>query len=125
MDDMYREYILEHYRNPLNHGLLDPSDIDYEDTNPLCGDQVHLTLRVDENGIVSDVGWEGHGCAISQATASLLYDTLKGKSLAEVKEIDREDVLELLGVPLTAARTKCAILSLKVLKAGAYGLENS
>jgi len=122
MDDLYRELILDHYKNPRRAGLLDSADIDYEDDNPVCGDSIHLTLRVDENDIVTDVGWEGHGCAISQASASMLYDTLVGKSLDEIRSVAKEDVLEMLGVELGPVRLKCALLSLKVLKAGAYGL---
>jgi nitrogen fixation NifU-like protein len=122
MEDMYRELILDHYQNPRNKGLVDPADVDYQEDNPLCGDHVHLTLQTDENGIVTAVGWEGEGCAISQASASMLYETLAGKSLEEIKQIDKTELLEMLGIPLSPVRIKCALLSLKVLKAGAYGL---
>lgn len=122
MDDLYRELILDHYKNPRNAGILDPADINYEDDNPVCGDHIHLTLRTDENDVVTDVGWEGQGCAISQAAASMLYEMLVGKSLEEIRGTTKEDVLEMLGVQLGPVRLKCALLSLKVLKAGAYGL---
>ena len=122
MDDLYRELILDHYRNPRKKGLLDPADIDYMEDNPVCGDHIRLTLQLDENDIVQAVGWDGEGCAISQASASMLYDTLLGKSLDEIRTIGKEDILDMLGIPLSPVRLKCALLSLKVLKAGAYGL---
>lgn len=123
MDDLYRELILEHYRDPRKKGeLLDPADIDYEEDNPLCGDHIHLTIRLDENNVVTDVGWTGEGCAISQASASMLYDTLIGQSLEEIRAIGKDEILDMLGITLGPTRIKCALLSLKVLKAGAYGL---
>ena len=122
MDDLYRELILDHYRNPRKKGLLSPADIDYEEDNPVCGDHIHLTIQLDENNVVRDVGWEGEGCAISQASASMLYETLVGKSLDEIRKISKDDILEMLGIELGPVRLKCALLSLKVLKAGAYGL---
>ena len=122
MEDMYRELILDHYQNPRNKGVVDPADVDYEEDNPLCGDHIHLTLQTDDDGIVTAVGWEGEGCAISQASASMLYETLLGKSLDEIKQIDKTELLDMLGIPLSPVRIKCALLSLKVLKAGAYGL---
>ena len=122
MDDLYRENILDHYNNPRMKKLVNPADIDYAEDNPVCGDHIHLTLQTDENSIVTGVGWEGDGCAISQASASMLYETLVGKTLDEIKAIDKDVILEMLGIPLSAVRIKCALLSLKVLKAGAYGL---
>jgi nitrogen fixation NifU-like protein len=122
MEDLYREMILDHYQNPRNKGVVDPADVDYQEDNPLCGDHIHLTLQTDDDGIVTAVGWEGEGCAISQASASMLYETLLGKSLDEIKQIDKDELLEMLGIPLSPVRIKCALLSLKVLKAGAYGL---
>lgn len=122
MDDLYREVILDHYRNPRMKGLVENPDIDYEDDNPFCGDHLHLTIRLDENETVTDVGWEGEGCAVSQASASMLYESLVGKSLEEIRQIDKDAILEMLGIPLSPVRVKCALLSLKVLKAGAYGL---
>jgi nitrogen fixation NifU-like protein len=118
----YREQIIDLYENPLNHGELATADFSYEEDNPLCGDVVRIDVKLDENGRVADVAWSGEGCAISQASASLLTEELKGKTLAEVKEFPKEKVLELIGIPLSMARVKCALLSLKVLKAGAYGI---
>jgi len=122
MDDLYREMILDHYRNPRHKGLVDPASIDYAEDNPVCGDHIHLTVQLDENDVVSAVGWEGEGCAISQASASMLYENLVGKSLEEIRAIGKDEILEMLGIPLSPVRLKCALLSLKVLKAGAYGL---
>ena len=122
MDDLYRENILDHYNNPRMKKLVNPADIDYAEDNPVCGDHIHLTLQTDENNMVTGVGWEGDGGAISQASASMLYETLVGKTLDEIKTIDKDVILEMLGIPLSAVRIKCALLSLKVLKAGAYGL---
>lgn len=122
MDDLYREVILDHYRNPRNKKLVEPADIEYEEDNPICGDHIHLTLKVDENQVVTEVGWDGDGCAISQASASMLYEELAGKSLEEIREIDKDYILDMLGISLSPMRIKCALLSLKVLKAGAYGL---
>jgi nitrogen fixation NifU-like protein len=122
MDDLYREMILEHFKNPRHKGLISPADIDYAEDNPVCGDHLHLTIQLDDNNIVQNVGWDGEGCATSQASASMLYEGLIGKSLEEIRIIDKQAILELLGIDLSAARIKCALLSLKVLKAGAYGL---
>jgi nitrogen fixation protein NifU and related proteins len=122
MDDMYREMILDHYRNPRKKGLLSPADIDYEEDNPVCGDHIHLTVQFDENDVVTDVGWDGEGCAISQASASLLYESLIGMNKEEIRHLDKEYILDMLGIELGPVRLKCALLSLKVLKAGAYGL---
>ncbi|NWF68719.1 MAG: SUF system NifU family Fe-S cluster assembly protein [Chloroflexi bacterium] len=122
MYDMYRENILDHAKNMRNRGLLRPCDIEFEGENPLCGDHLHLTLRVDENQRITDVGWEGAGCAISQASASMLGEQILGKTLEEARAIGKEDVFEMLGIPLSANRVKCALLGLKVLKVGAYGL---
>lgn len=122
MYDMYREIILDHSKNPRNHGILDSANIDFEGHNPLCGDRLRLTLRVDENDRIIEVGWSGEGCAISQASASMLGEEILGKSLEEVRAISKEDIFEMLGIPLSMNRIKCALLSLKVLKVGAYGL---
>lgn len=122
MDDWYRENILDHARSPHNWGLLHPCDIEYEGENPLCGDKLHLTLRVDEHKRIVGVGWEGKGCAISQASASMLGEKILGMTLDEARHISKEDVFELVGIPLSMNRVKCALLSLKVLKVGAYGL---
>jgi len=122
MDDLYRELIIERYKNPLYRGELDPHDISFEDDNPLCGDHIRIDLRVDENEIVTEAVFAGQGCAISQASADLLVESVIGKPLDEVKQLTKEDVLDLLGLELGPVRLKCALLSLKVLKAGVYGL---
>jgi len=122
MDDLYRELIVDRYKNPQYRGRLDPHDISFEDDNPLCGDHIRIDLRVDENGQVKEAAFEGHGCAISQASADLLLESVVGKPLDEVKALTKEDVLDLLGIELGPVRLKCALLSLKVLKAGVYGL---
>jgi len=122
MDDLYREIIIEHYKNPSFRGQLDPHDIEFEDSNPLCGDHIKIELRVDKDGKVSDARFDGHGCAISQASADLLIESVIGKPLDEVKQLKSQDVLDLLGIELGPVRLKCALLSLKVLKAGVYGL---
>ncbi len=122
MDDLYREVILEHYKNPEYRGKLDPHDIAFEDSNPLCGDHIEITLNVTQDGRVSDARFDGHGCAISQASADLLVEAIIGKSLEDIKKLTKQDILDLLGIELGPVRLKCALLSLKVLKAGVYGL---
>ncbi len=122
MDDLYRELIIDHYKNPQYRGHLDPNDIHFEDDNPLCGDHIEISLRVDESGKVSDGRFDGKGCAISQASADLLIESIIGKPVEDVKRLSRQDVLDLLGIELGPVRLKCALLSLKVLKAGVYGL---
>ncbi len=123
MDDLYREQIIDRYKNPRMRGTLDPHDFSYEDDNPLCGDRIRVDLRVNEAGKVIDAAFSGEGCAISQASADLLMEAVVGKPLEEVREFSKEELLELLGIELGAVRLKCALLSLKVLKAGVYGLE--
>jgi len=122
MDDLYREVIIEHYKNPGYRGHLDPYDIQFEDNNPLCGDQIEITLRTDESDRITEARFDGHGCAISQASADLLVESVIGKPLEEVKQLNKEYVLDMLGIDLGPVRLKCALLSLKVLKAGVYGL---
>ncbi len=122
MDDLYREMIIDRYKNPQFRGSLNPHDIAFEDDNPLCGDHIRVELRVDEQGVVREAAFDGHGCAISQASADLLMEAIIGKSLEEVKKISKDDVLSMLGLDLGPVRIKCALLSLKVLKAGVYGL---
>jgi len=122
MDDLYREIIIERYKSPLFKGELDPHDISFEDENPLCGDHIRIDLRVNSDGRVSEAAFSGHGCAISQASADLLVEDIIGKTLDEVKAYTKENVLDLLGIQLGPVRLKCALLSLKVLKAGVYGV---
>ena len=122
MDDLYREVIIEHYKNPGFRGKLDPHDISFEDNNPLCGDHIQIDLRVDSQGVVTDARFDGHGCAISQASADLLVESIIGKQLEELKQLNKQNILDMLGIDLGPVRLKCALLSLKVLKAGVYGL---
>ncbi len=123
MDDLYREQIIERFKSPHYRGELDPYDISFEDDNPLCGDHIRIDVRVDENEIVTEAAFSGHGCSISQASADLLIESIHGKPLSEVKALTKDDLLDLLGISLGPVRLKCALLSLKVLKAGAYGIE--
>jgi nitrogen fixation NifU-like protein len=122
MEDLYRETIIDHYKNPQYRGHLDPNNIQFEDDNPLCGDHIEITLRVDESGRVTEGRFDGKGCAISQASADLLIESVVGKLLEEVKKMSKQDILEMLGIELGPVRLKCALLPLKVLKAGVYGL---
>jgi len=122
MDDLYREVIIEHYKNPGYRGHLDPHDIQFEDSNPLCGDHIQITMQTDGNGNIVDARFDGHGCAISQATADLLIESIINKSVEDVKKLNKDHIFELLGIELGPVRLKCALLSLKVLKAGVYGL---
>ena len=121
MEDMFRELILDHARNQRNWGLLEPNDFDHEESNPLCGDRLRLTLRIDERGIITAVGWDGEGCAISQASASMFGEELIGMELEAARKIGKEQLLENIGLPLSINRVKCATLPLKVLVIGAYG----
>jgi nitrogen fixation protein NifU and related proteins len=122
MDDLYREVIIEHYKNPSYRGRLDPHDVSFADDNPLCGDHIQVDLRLDPQGVVTEARFDGHGCAISQASADLLMESILGKSVEDVKALGKQHVLDLLGIDLGPVRLKCALLSLKVLKAGVYGL---
>ncbi|MBI4928920.1 MAG: SUF system NifU family Fe-S cluster assembly protein [Anaerolineae bacterium] len=122
MDDLYREVIIEHYKNPGYRGELDPHDFSFEDENPLCGDHLRIDIRLGPDGRVSEAAFSGHGCAISQASADLLLESIIGKTLDEIKGLAKQDVLDLLGIDLGPVRLKCALLSLKVLKGGVYGL---
>jgi nitrogen fixation NifU-like protein len=123
MDDMYRELIIDHYKNPRMKGSLDPNDFTYEDDNPLCGDRIRIDVRVDGEGRISEAAFDGVGCAISQAAADMLTGSIVGKTLDDVKALGKEQILEMLGIKLGPVRLKCALLALKVLKAGVYGLE--
>ena len=122
-DQLYREYILEHYKHPHNHGALEHADMEAHDLNPLCGDELTFQLGLDAEGKVDQVAFDGHGCAISQASASMLSDELKGKTPQELLAMDHTTVLDLLGIDISATRMKCAMLSVKVVKAAALGHE--
>jgi nitrogen fixation protein NifU and related proteins len=117
-DDIYREIILDHYRNPRNKGKLPDADVSIHDSNPLCGDEIDIHLKVDGDK-VKDVKFEGRGCAISQASASMLTEMVMGKPLTSIRDLSKDDILENIGLTsLGPARIKCALLSLKVLKLG-------
>ncbi len=120
--DIYREIILDYYRNPRNFGRLDKYDIDSHDVNPLCGDEIEMQLKVGDGQKIEEIKFTGKGCAISQASASMLTELAKGKQLDWVKQVSKEDVFKMLGNPdLGPSRVKCALLGMKVLKTGVYG----
>lgn len=123
MDDLYKEIILDHYQHPHNHGTIPDADVSYEDSNPLCGDKIRMDMKI-QDGVVVDVKFTGKGCAISQATASMLTDEIIGKPLTEIQHIDKQTVLDMIGIPLGPTRVKCALLPLKVVKVGAYGIND-
>ena len=122
MEAFYREAILDHYKHPRRKGHLDGPDIQYHDHNPFCGDELTIELKV-EDGVVVDAAFDGRGCAISQATASMIMEEIVGMSVDELKTWDKQYILDLLGIEIGPVRLKCALLSLKVLKAGIWGLE--
>ncbi|HZR42645.1 MAG TPA: SUF system NifU family Fe-S cluster assembly protein [Ktedonobacteraceae bacterium] len=115
--DYYREYILDHYRNPRNYGKLESPDIHSEDSNPLCGDQLSMDMQVEDDRVTA-VRFQGRGCAISQAAASMLSEMIEGKTVQEVVALGKDDILNEIGIPISPARTKCAFLSLRVLHRG-------
>ena len=124
MDNLYRDFILEHYKHPHNKGTLDPHDLHFADSNPTCGDEMSMTLVLDDGRTaIADVAFDGRGCAISQASASILTDGLRGQSLDEVREMNPKDLLDELGVPIGPARLKCALLAYKVLQGAVRGGE--
>jgi len=123
--EMYQEQILDHYKNPRNHGDMPDPDMSAKDTNLLCGDELTFYLKVDAEDRITDVKFNGQGCAISQASASMLSLMVKGKTLDEIKKIDKMDIVKTLGIPLSPIRLKCALLSLQVIKKAIFSKELS
>ncbi len=120
VDPLMMDLLLDHYKHPHNFGPLPGADIVHEEGNPSCGDQMRMALKT-HDGLIQDIKFEGKGCIISQAAASILTDLMKGESLERVKEFTKDDMLENLGIPIGPMRLKCALLALKVLKSGVYG----
>ena len=125
MDDFYREIILDHYKNPAQKGRLEDSKYAFEDENPLCGDFIHIDIKTNDQGIITDARFDGHGCAISMASADMLLESLIGKTIDEAKKLTKQDILSMLGIELSPVRLKCALLPLKVVKAALYELNEA
>jgi nitrogen fixation NifU-like protein len=123
MDDLYQQNILDHWKHPRNSGRLERATVSHDEVNPLCGDKLHFDLLI-EDDVITDVRFTGRGCAISQAAASMLTEAVKGKPLAEAKRIGKEEMLDLLGIPIGYTRLKCALLGLKTFKVSAYRVGN-
>jgi len=121
MDALYRDYILEHYKNPRNFGVLEPHDLEFHDHNPLCGDELGVHIRVDEEGRIADLRFHGQGCAISQAAASISSEELIGMPVDDVVELDGEWAIDQLGIQISPTRRKCALLALKVMRGATTG----
>jgi len=123
--EMYQEQILDHYKHPRNRGEMKDADLQARDYNPLCGDDLTIYLKTDEKGTITDVKFTGQGCAISQSSASMLTMMLKGKNVTDAKAIDPDRIVKMLGIPLSAVRLQCALLSLQVLKKALFSKELS
>jgi len=123
MSELYREYILDHARNPRYSGHLDPCDVNHEEFNSLCGDYLHLTMRLNEKQQVTEIAWEGEGCVVSQASASILSEYILHKTIDDIQNFTIEDLIELLKIPITPNRMKCATLALKAIHAGIKNLQ--
>jgi nitrogen fixation NifU-like protein len=125
MDDLYRDNLLDHYENPRHHGVLPQADGVFEDSNPLCGDKLHIEVKLsDDQNTLADAAFTGDGCIISQAAASMLLDDSINKLVTAIDQMEPQHVLKLIGVPLTAQRVKCALLSFKVLKGALADAKN-
>jgi nitrogen fixation protein NifU and related proteins len=121
MDALYRDFILDHYKNPRNFGTLEPHDLDFHDHNPLCGDELGVHIAIDDEGRIADLRFHGQGCAISQAAASIASEELVGMDVKEVPDLSADWVIDQLGIDISPARRKCALLSLKVMRGATTG----